>query len=247
MNKILKTSLISSAAVLGIVLIFAVVVLGKFYLESRKLSPLETREIVPGVYSVQDSYVNLFLIKIKDTYIAVDAGNNQKKVRQELVRLKIDPKKIVAVFLTHSDVDHIAACSFFENAVIYLPQAEEQMVNGQTRRFLFMKNQLKSNYELLEDRQTLNISGLKIKGILTPGHTPGSMCFLVNDTYLFAGDTMGIKNGEVTQFNDLFNMDSQRQQKSLAQLAALSGVKYIFTAHYGFSDSPEIAFRSWKK
>jgi hypothetical protein len=31
-----------------------------------------------------------------------------------------------AVFLTHSDVDHIAACSLFENAVIYLSKAEEQ-------------------------------------------------------------------------------------------------------------------------
>lgn len=239
--------MIASAAVLGLVLIFAAVVLGKFYLESRKLSPLATREMVQGVYAVQDSYVNLFLIKIKDTYVAIDAGNNQKKVRQALVRLKIDPKRIAAVFLTHSDVDHIAACALFENATIYLAQAEEQMVNGQTHRFLFMKNKLKSTYELLEDHQILNISGLKIKGILTPGHTPGSMCFLVNDTYLFAGDTMGIKNGEVTGFNDFFNMDSRRQAQSLAQLAALSGVKYIFTAHYGFSDSPEIAFSRWKK
>lgn len=246
-NKFLKRSLISSAGVLGIILLFAVVVLGKLYMESRKLSPVETREIVAGIYAVQDSYVNLFLVKTNDVYIAIDAGNNEKQVQQALLRLKIDPKKVAAVFLTHSDVDHTAACSLFENAVIYLSKAEEQMVTGQTPRFLFMKNQLAHPHELLDDNQILNISGLKIKGILTPGHTPGSMCFLMNDTYLFAGDTMGIKNGEVTQFNDLFNMDSRRQRKSITRLADLSGVEYVFTAHYGVIDSPETAFRNWKE
>ena len=247
MNKILKKSLIPLAGVLGILLVLAVVVLGKFYMEYRKLSPLETREIVDGVYAVQDSYVNLFLVKTHDTYIAIDAGNNAKQVHQELTRLKIDPKKVAAVFLTHSDVDHIAACSLFENAEIYLPKAEEPLANGQIPRFLFMKNQLAHPHEFVDDNQILNISGLKIKGILTPGHTPGSMCFLVNDTYLFTGDTMGIKNGEVIQFNDLFNMDSHRQRKSITQLADLTGVEYVFTAHYGFIDSPEIAFRNWKE
>ena len=243
----MKNFLILLGAVLSILVVLSGGVLVKLYLETRQMNSLETGNLVASVYAVQDSYVNLFLVKTNDTYIAFDAGNHKSDVQQGLEKLHIDPKRIAAVFLTHSDVDHIAACRLFPNAVIYLSKAEEQMVNGQTRRFLFMRNHLAPPYELLEDNQVITISGLKIKGILTPGHTPGSMCYLVDDTYLFAGDTMGIKNGEVTRFNDLFNMDSQRQAQSLAKLAGLSGVKYIFTAHYGFSDSPEIAFRSWKK
>lgn len=235
------------AAVLGIVLFSGGVILGKLYMESRKLSPVETREIAAGVYAVKDSYVNLFLMKTDDTYIAFDAGNDAKKVRQELLKLKIDPKNVAAVFLTHSDPDHVAACILFSNARIFLPKAEEPMVNGQISRFLFMKNKLALPHELLEDNQIINISGLKIKGISTPGHTPGSMSFLVNGTHLFTGDTMGIKNGEVTQFNDLFNMDTRRQRKSITRLAALPGVDYIFTGHYGFVDLPEIFFRNWKE
>ena len=198
-------------------------VLVKLYLETRQMNSLETGKIVTSVYAVQDSYVNLFLVKTNNTYIAFDAGNDKSFVQQGLEKLHIDPKRIAAVFLTHSDVDHVAAIRLFPNAAIFLSKAEEQMVNGQTRRFLFMKNHLAPPYELVEDNQVITISGLKIKGILTPGHTPGSMCFLVNDTYLFAGDTMGIKNGEVTRFNDLFNMDSHRQEQSLAKLAGLSG------------------------
>ncbi len=246
MTKIVKRSLISLGAIFGILLLLSGVVLAKFYLESRKLSVLETREIAADIYAVKDTYVNLFLMKTNDTYIAFDAGNNIKKVEQGLVRLKIDPKKVAAVFLTHSDSDHTGACSLFPNAVIYLSKAEEQMINGRRSRFLFMKNRLGIPHERLEDNQIINVSGLRIKGIVTPGHTPGSMCFLVNDTYLFAGDTMGLKNGEVTGFNDFFNMDSQRQRKSLDQLADLSGVTSVFTAHYGFTDSHKIAFRNWK-
>ena len=53
--------------------------------------------------------------------------------------------------------------------------------------------------------------------------------------------------GEVTLFNDLFNMDSERQARSLSQLADLRGVEYVFTAHYGVVESFETAFRNWKQ
>lgn len=241
----MKRSWVGLGILLGITALLGGVVLVKVYLESRKLSPLETREIVSGVHAVRDSYVNLFLFKTNDGYIAIDAGNNKRQVQQELTRLGIDPKKVSAVFLTHSDVDHIGACSLFQNAVIYLSKAEEQMVNGQTHRFLFMKNKLDLPHALLENNQILNISGVRIKAFLTPGHTPGSMSFLINDTYLFAGDSMGLKNGKVTGFNDVFNMDSQLQRRSITQLADLPGVKYVFTAHYGFVDSYETAFENW--
>jgi glyoxylase-like metal-dependent hydrolase (beta-lactamase superfamily II) len=237
----------SGAVVLGILLVLAVGVLGKFYLEFRKLSPVKTGEMAVGVYAIKDSYVNLFLVKTNTTCIAIDAGNHIKKIRQELDRLRIDPKKVAAVFLTHSDVDHTRGCALFENAVIYLSKAEEQMVNGQTRRFLFMKNRLALPHELLEDNQVLNISGLEIRCLSTPGHTPGSMSFLVNDTCLFTGDSMGIKNKEIIPFNDLFNMDSRRQRKSITLLKDLPKVESVFTAHYGGIDCPETAFQNWKE
>lgn len=43
--------------------------------------------------------------------------------------------------------------------------------------------------ELLEDGQTLGLGELRIQVIHTPGHTPGSACFLVQGN-LFTGDTL---------------------------------------------------------
>jgi hydroxyacylglutathione hydrolase len=242
----MKKILIRSGVGISLVLLLCGLVLVKIYFEVKKMSPMDTREIVKDVYAVQDGFVNLFLIKNADTYIAIDAGNNAEHIQQELARLHIDPKDVVAVFLTHSDVDHIAALSLFKNAVIYLSRAEEQMINGETSRFLFMKNRLGYPHELLEDNQVINISGLKIKGILAPGHTPGSMCYLINNNYLFTGDSLGIKNGKVKEFNKIFNMDTQTQRLSLGNLADLSGVEYVFTAHYGFTDDFQKAFENWK-
>ncbi len=234
---------------IGIGLIVAALggIMGKLYYETRLMAPVITQELVPGVYAIQDDYVNLFLVKSGKAYIAIDAGTRAENVQKALVQLGIDPRAVKAVFLTHSDADHIGALSLFGKAVIYLPKPEQQMVNGQTPRFLFLKNRLDHAYELLEPGQTLQVSGINIQGISTPGHTPGSYCYWVNGIYLFTGDSMGLKNGKVQGFNDLFNMDSKTQEVSLGKLADLPGVEFIFTAHYGFTDNFQKAFESWKE
>jgi hypothetical protein len=47
---------------------------------------------------------------------------------------------------------------------------------------------------------------------------------------------MSLKNGKADLFNEFFNMDSETEKESIKKLAALQNIKYIFTAHYGFTD-----------
>jgi glyoxylase-like metal-dependent hydrolase (beta-lactamase superfamily II) len=98
----------------------------------------------------------------------------------------------------------------------------------------------------VENGQVVTLSGLKVEGILTPGHTPGAMSYLINDKYLFTGDTMSLAEGKGDLFNDFFNMDSEQQRISLRRLATLSEVEYIFTAHYGVADDYGQVFGSWE-
>jgi glyoxylase-like metal-dependent hydrolase (beta-lactamase superfamily II) len=45
--------------------------------------------------------------------------------------------------------------------------------------------------ELIEHDTVIEVGDLRLRTILTPGHTPGSMCFLVeNKPLLFSGDTL---------------------------------------------------------
>jgi glyoxylase-like metal-dependent hydrolase (beta-lactamase superfamily II) len=50
---------------------------------------------------------------------------------------------------------------------------------------------LPSYDDVLEDESTVEVGRLRVRTILTPGHTPGSMCFqLEGSPVLFSGDTL---------------------------------------------------------
>jgi len=216
--------------------------------EIKKMSPVETQQIIENIFSVQDTFVNMYLIKDGDKYVAIDAGNNADNVAYELKKLKISPDNVIAVFLTHTDGDHVAAIKIFKHAQVYLSKQEGQLLNGQTSRFLFFGNKIATkDYLLIEDKQLFNIGNIKIQGILTPGHTVGSMCYLVDDKYLFTGDALSLKNGKVFKFNAFFNMDSKTAYESIGIITKIPTAEYIFTAHYGFTSDYKKAVLNWGK
>ena len=226
----------------------AIIGLLKFLLkrnsEIAKMEHLETQEIVNGIYAINTKNANFYVVKIDDDCIAIDAGGGDENiVKTELEKLNIVPEEITAVLLTHTDFDHIAALSLFKNATIYISKQEEQVLDGSVPRLSFGgKNKLNYNYSTIEDNEELCFGKLKVKSILTPGHTIGSMSFLINDKYLFAGDNLSLQNGLVGLFNSIFNMSDDTQTKSIRNLAKIATTEYIFTAHYGFTDKSTEAF-----
>jgi glyoxylase-like metal-dependent hydrolase (beta-lactamase superfamily II) len=121
------------------------------------------------------------------------------------------------------------------------------MIDGRTPRFLIFKNKLNRKHVSLNDNEIIKVDSLNVTAILTPGHTPGSMCYLVDGRLLFTGDSMSLKSGRADIFSKTINMDSDTQRESLKKLARLTGVQTIFTAHFGMSDSFEKAFEGFKK
>jgi glyoxylase-like metal-dependent hydrolase (beta-lactamase superfamily II) len=236
MKKILKRILLG----IGIFILTIALLFGGYMIkaksEIKKMTPVETKEIVENIFSIQDSFSNLYLVKDSDQYVAIDAGNNLEVVSGELKKLNINPNKIIAVVLTHTDGDHVAALKLFKNAKVYLSKQEEQLINGKKSRFLIFGNKIDAKeYSLIADQQILNIGNVTIKGYLTPGHTPGSMCYLINEKYLFAGDALSLKNGKIGRFNEFFNMDSKTAIKSIEKIIQIPDCEYIFTAHYGYT------------
>ncbi len=247
MKKIIKRTLLGIVAVVLLLLLFFGWYGYKAKQEVKKLHPIETAYLVDSIYTVKDDFVNIYLIKIGKNFIVFDAGNSIELVKEGLSKLNINPEQVAAVFLTHTDGDHVGALSLFKNATVYISKQEEQMVNGQTSRFAVFKNTLTGRaYSTLEDGQQIDFTNYKVQGILTPGHTPGSMCFLVNEKYLFTGDALSLKDGKIERFNHFFNMDSETAAKSMGKLTQLPLAQYIFTAHYGFTNDYKNAVNSWK-
>lgn len=246
MKRTLKWLFAALVTVVIVIGLYIGVYLIRAKLEMKKLDTVETKEVVNNIFSVKDTFVNLYLIKDSTQYIAIDAGNDLEAISGELKKLNIDPEKIIALFLTHTDGDHVAAIKLFKNAKVYLSRQEEQLLTGKKSRFLIFGTKIDTKvYSLIDDQQIINIDKTKIKGILTPGHTPGSMCYLVNDKYLFTGDALSLKNGKIDRFNELFNTDTKMAYTSMAKITGITGAEYIFTAHHGYTDDYKSAVKGF--
>ncbi len=80
---------------------------------------------------------------------------------------------------------------------------------------------------------TRSASGdIEIELLHTPGHTPGSQCFLL-DGRLVAGDTLFLDGCGRTDFP---GGDSDEMYRSLRQLASLPGDPTVFPGHWYSTD-----------
>jgi hydroxyacylglutathione hydrolase len=211
--------------------------------------PVATGQVAENVYAVRVGDVNMFIYTDGDQAIAVDAAYSGDALREELQRLPINPQSVTHLFLTHGDVDHTGGLDLFPNAQVYLSRDEEQMVNGTIPRlfWLYHSPRIERAYTLLAGGDVITVGTIKVRAIATPGHTPGSLSYLVNDTVLFTGDTLTLQNGLVHTFYRLLDMDVATQRESIKKLARLRDVTLLCTAHTGCTTDWDGAMRHWRE
>jgi len=248
MNKILKTILI----VMGIIISVLALTFGTMYLklksETSKLTPMETGKVVSDIFAVKDDYVNIFIIQDDAQYIVIDCATDKNVVAEQMKKLNIDPSEVIAVFLTHTDRDHVGALDLFDKARLYMSKEEEQMINGNKSRFPFVGNSIsRTDYILLKDREIVQIGNIKIEGILAPGHTSGMMAYLVNGKFLFTGDILSLNNGKIAPVPAFLNVDNLQAIESMEIIRNIPNIEYIFTAHWGYTDDYHYSQSTLKK
>ena len=244
MNKYLQKVLIITGVIVGVlVLAFAGMML-KMKSEMSGFAPLETGRVVDDIFVVKDDFANVFIIQDSAQYIVIDCAKNQATVAEQMKKLGINPDDVVAVFLTHTDGDHVGALGLFGKAKLYMSKEEVQMINGTKSKFLWFGNSIsRTDFILLEDRQTVQIGNLMIEGILVPGHTTGMMAYLLNDRYLFTGDIASLKDGKIAPIPTFFDMDTEQAAVSREIIRHVPSAGYLFTAHWGYTDDYKTAVK----
>lgn len=209
-------------------------------------------KISDNLYEIKTRTVSMFLYKTDDLLICFDTGFNEGRIKKEFDRIGLDPGDVKYVFLTHSDADHTSGLNLFKNAEIYLSTDEEQMINKKTPRFLWFNYNPPINkaYKTLKDGDVIQAQETKITTISTPGHTPGSVSYLVNDSILFVGDALTLRKGKVRpltrlQLRSLLSMDLTTQKESIKKLAKLGNISVMLTAHSGFTTDFEYAMDNY--
>jgi hydroxyacylglutathione hydrolase len=209
--------------------------------------PIKTSKVNDNIYAIKTNMVNMFVIKDGDDVICIDTGFVKRAVKSSLSKFGIDLSSVSNVFLTHSDYDNATCLDLFSDAQIHLSVDEEQMINGSTPRAMGIRynSKIERPYHLLHDGDIVMVGKIKVQGIATPGHTPGSMSYLINDEYLFVGDTLSLIKDRVFTFPFFINMDTKTQKESIKKLAKLNNVKAMFTAHSGYSTNFQKSISSW--
>lgn len=70
-----------------------------------------------------------------------------------------------------------------------------------------------------------------VRAIVVPGHTEGSAMFLVDDTWLFTGDSLEWTPDALNAFEDFTWFSWAEQKKSLARLAEVARFEWVLPGH----------------
>ena len=188
------------------------------------------------IVAIKNRSNNLFFIPAGENWIVIDAGSDSRAVQLEMERLSIDAGKVLGVFLTHTDYDHVASLPLFSNATIYMSEQEKQMIDGSTYRQLIKKNKLlvcdADRIVYLPDNEVVELGGHRVRSIWVPGHTKGSAIYAVDEKYLFTGDAFKADKGRMTVHP--YTMDRRQACESISKIEKeCSRYEKVFTAHYG--------------
>jgi hydroxyacylglutathione hydrolase len=212
------------------------------------MQPTKTGKITSNLYVFKTGTVNFYIYKKGQDMIGIDSGYGKRAIIQELNKESLDARRVSHLFLTHSDFDHTGGISLFENAQIYLSADEEKMIVERKVRMLgSIHNQpIKQPHRLLNDNDIITAGAIQVRAIITPGHTCGSMSYLVDDAILFVGDSFKLNNNKVVPKKSFINMDKEQLKDSIRKLACLNHVQLACTAHSGYTQDFYKAILDWK-
>lgn len=167
------------------------------------------KRVLPQVFSLAEFHhfekVVSYLFVGKTEAVLFDTGTGYADIKLAIRSITHLP---VRVLLTHAHWDHIGGVNQFDSVSVYNDPFEEKCLqNGFTstdieelhKQIYFQKPYTPhkysikgtSDYKLLSDREVIFVGDIHIKVNHTPGHTPGSACYLLEElNILIAGDTI---------------------------------------------------------
>ena len=155
--------------------------------------------------NVADCCVYMVDTKSDDGLVLIDVGLNFEPIR-DIENEGFDLKNIKHCIITHGHIDHYGACyklkEFNEDIKFYAHELdvnaiEQKIINPYVAQIYadYKYDAIKITRKLKEDNEILKFGSLQFRCIHIPGHTPGSVVYLLElggKRILFAGDLPGI-------------------------------------------------------
>lgn len=164
-------------------------------------------DIIKTNYLIFKNYTYLIQNISNNNAILIDPSWQQEKYDHLILKENL---KLVAIFVTHHHIDH----SNLAGKMAEKYKCPVYMVAEEIDYYSFTCANL---YPIIADVEQLEVGGINVKIIRTPGHTYGGACFMI-DANLFSGDTLFIEGC------GMCNIDGGDPRKMFASLQMLKQI-----------------------
>ena len=135
--------------------------------------------------------------------LVIDPGDSAQMLAEKIKKEGLKPK---AVLLTHGHFDHAMAAEELAELFgipVYAHEAEKDTLEDSGKNVSIMIGRRDSYHAdvYVRDGEVLQLAGMELKVLHTPGHTAGGCCYyLEKEKVLFSGDTLFCQSVGRTDF-----------------------------------------------
>ncbi len=169
-------------------------------------------------------FENCYIVYDKHKALIIDPGSDYFKIN---TFLKNNNLNVLAVLLTHGHFDHCLSCKKFQDdgAVVYIHKLDaDKLYSDGNLSSMFGIDFQKFYADCLIEEGDLEIGEFEIKVLHTPGHSKGSVCYIIDNNF-FSGDTF-FKDG--VGRTDFYDSSPYELKQSLNKL------QHFFKNNYNF-------------
>lgn len=182
----------------------------------QRLVTSGTFELDGGSWDVDN---NIWLVGDDNDVVVFDAAHSAAPIIEA-----VSGRNVVAVVCTHGHNDHVTVAPELGRALdapVLLHPADD---------VLWRMTHPDSDFRAVNDGDSLQVAGIELRALHTPGHSPGSVCWHASDLgAVFSGDTLfnggpGATGRSYSDFPTILDSISGR-------LGALPGDTVVYTGH----------------
>lgn len=164
-----------------------------------------------------------YLIEDSGEALVIDPQDNLSPWTEVLHKTH---SQLKGILLTHSHHDHVRGLKVIPIPVPIFLHTYESF------RFKNWPEDILNRFQFIEDNELISCGNLQIKVIHSPGHSPGELCYLLEEnakTYLFSGDTVFV--GDVGR-TDLEGGNTTDLFQTIQKLKQLKPDTIIMPGHH---------------
>lgn len=196
-------------------------------------------KVTDGVYAypwtnMMENNCNSYVLQGADGLILVDPGlkRHVPALLEQVRKDGLNPDDIRLVMFTHAHPDHLDGAAWFMDRPVQMAmhKDEERFLESTGKEFFRMFGLEQPGYriDVYADEGDLTAAGITLKVLLTPGHSPGSIClYWPEKETLITGDVVFCGSIGRTDFPGGSSPTLKKSIEAIAQLDAA----YLLPGH----------------